>query len=79
MAICAGFYMYFVGSTVAGAIENEKNIDIISQAEHEKVELEKEYMNLVNKFDLEYALDVGFADQSRNTVYLSRYEAVAQR
>ena len=42
-----------------------KNLDKIEKFERQKVELEKKYMDMASKFDLNYAYENGFIDQSK--------------
>ena len=77
--LTAGLYVYFMGSSVSAAVESRKNIDKIAGLELQKVELEKKYINLVSKFDLNYAYENGFIDQSKNIAFISRSKSFAQR
>ena len=77
--LTSGLYVYFIGMSVSGAVESRKNLDKIAKFERQKVELEKEYMELASKFDLNYAYENGFIDQSKNIAYVSRSDSFAQR
>ncbi len=77
--LTAGLYVYFMGSSVSVAVESRKNLDKIAEFESRKVELEKKYMELASKFDLNYAYENGFADQSKNIAFISRPKSLAQR
>ena len=77
--LTAGLYIYFMGSSVSVAVESRKNLDKIAELERQKVELEKNYMDLAAKFDLNYAYENGFIDQSKNIVFISRSKSFAQR
>jgi len=46
--LTAGLYIYFMGSSVSVAVESRKNLDKIAELERQKVELEKNYMELLN-------------------------------
>ena len=77
--LTAGLYVYFMGSSVSVAVESRKNLDKIAEFESQKVELEKKYMDLASKFDLNYAYENGFIDQSKNIAFISRPKSLAQR
>ena len=77
--LTAGLYIYFMGSSVSVAVESRKNLDKIAELERQKVELEKNYMDLAAKFDLNYAYENGFIDQSKNIAFVSRSKSFAQR
>ena len=77
--LTAGLYVYFMGSSVSVAVESRKNLDKIAELERQKVELEKNYMGLASKFDLNYAYENGFVDQSKNIAFVSRSKSFAQR
>ena len=77
--LTAGLYIYFMGSSVSVAVESRKNLDKIAEFESRKVELEKKYMDLASKFDLNYAYENGFVDQSKNIAFISRSKSFAQR
>src|SRR3989338_2360556 len=75
----SGLYICFMGSSVSVAVESRKNIDKIAELERQKVELEKKYMDLASKFDINYAYENGFIDQSKNIAFVSRSKSFAQR
>ena len=77
--LTAGLYIYFMGSSVSVAVESRKNLDKIAEFESRKVELEKKYMDLASKLDLNYAYENGFIDQSKNIAFISRPKSLAQR
>ena len=77
--LTAGLYIYFMGSSVSVAVESRKNLDKIAEFESQKVELEKKYMDLASKLDLNYAYENGFIDQSKNIAFISRPKSLAQR
>ena len=77
--LTAGLYVYFMGSSVSVAVESRKNLDKIAELERQKVELEKNYMELASKFDINYAYENGFVDQSKNIAFISRSKSLAQR
>src|SRR3989338_8912572 len=77
--LTAGLYVYFMGLSVSVAVESRKNLDKIAELEHQKVELEKNYMELASKFDINYAYENGFVDQSKNIAFISRSKPLAQR
>ena len=77
--LTAGLYIYFMGSSVSVAVESRKNLDKIAELERQKVELEENYMDLAAKFDLNYAYENGFIDQSKNIAFISRSKSFAQR
>ena len=68
-----------MGSSVSIAVESRKNLDKIEKFERQKVELEKKYMDMASKFDLNYAYENGFIDQSKNIAFVSRSKSLAQR
>lgn len=77
--LTSGLYVCFMGSSVFLAMESRKNLDKIAEFERQKVELEKKYMNMASKFDLNYAYENGFIDQSKNIAFVSRSKSFAQR
>lgn len=77
--LTSGFYVWFMGSSVSATVESRKNLDKIAQFERQKVELEQKYMELASKFDLNYAYENGFIDQSKNIAFVSRSKSLAQR
>ena len=77
--LTAGLYIYFMGSSVSVAVESRKNLDKIAELERQKVELEKNYMELASKFAINYAYENGFVDQSKNIAFVSRSKSFAQR
>ena len=77
--LVSGLYICFMGSSVSVAVESRKNIDKIDELERQKVELEKKYMDLASKFDINYAYENGFIDQSKNIAFVSRSKSFAQR
>src|SRR3989338_11229423 len=77
--LVSSLYIYFMGSSVSVAVESRKNLDKIAELERQKVELEKNYMELASKFDLNYAYENGFVDQSKNIAFISRFKPLAQR
>ena len=77
--LTAGLYVYFMGLSVSVAVESRKNLDKIAELERQKVELEKNYMELASKFDINYAYENGFVDQSKNIAFISRSKPIAQR
>lgn len=77
--LTSGLYVCFMGSSVSLAVESRKNLDKISESERQKVELEKKYVEMASKFDLNYAYENGFIDQSKNIAFVSRPKSLAQR
>ena len=77
--LTSGLYICFMGSSVSIAVESRKNLDKIEKFERQKVELEKKYMDMASKFDLNYAYENGFIDQSKNIAFVSRSKSLAQR
>ena len=77
--LASGLYIYFMGLSVSVAVESRKNIDKIAGLERQKVELEKNYIDLVSKFDLNYVYENGFIDQSKNIAFVYRSKSFAQR
>jgi len=77
--LTSGLRVYFVSASVADAVENKKNFDKITEIERQKVELEKKYMELASKLDINYAYENGFADQSKGIAFVARSTSIAQR
>lgn len=77
--LISGLYICFMGSSVSVAVESRENLDKIHEFERQKVELEKKYMEMASKFDLNYAYENGFIDQSKNIAFVSRSKSLAQR
>ncbi|MEK7069889.1 MAG: hypothetical protein AAB818_01490 [Patescibacteria group bacterium] len=77
--VTSGLRVYFTGASVSDAVENRKNFDKIAELEHQKVDLEKKYMELVSKFDINYAYENGFVDQSKGIAFVTRSATIAQR
>lgn len=79
MFFAAGWHVYLVGDSISSAIDSQNNIKKITSLERQKTELESHYMNLTAKFDLNYALENDFTDQSKKIIYVSRSDVVVQR
>ena len=77
--VTSGLRVYFVGASVSDAVENRKNFDKITKLEHQKVDLEKKYMELASTFDVKYAYEKGFVDQSKSIAFVLRATSIAQR
>lgn len=75
----SGLRIYFVSASVADAMENENNFEKITQLERQKVDLEKKYMELASKLDINYAYENGFVDQSKSIAFVARSASIAQR
>lgn len=77
--LTSGLYVCFTGSSVSNAVESYKDLDKIAEFERQKVEMEKKYVELASKFDINYAYENGFIDQSKNIAFVSRSNSFAQR
>jgi len=77
--ITSGLRVYFVSVSVASTVENKNNFDKITELERQKVDLEKKYMELASKFDINYAYENGFVDQSKGIAFVARSASIAQR
>lgn len=75
----SGLRVYFTGSSIANAVENKKNFDKITELERQKVSLEKKYIEIASKFDINYAYENGFVDQSKSIAFAVRSVSIAQR
>ncbi len=77
--VSSGFRVYFTGSAITSAVENKKNSEKITELNRQKVSLEKKYMEVASKFDINYAYENGFVDQSKNIAFAIRSVSIAQR
>ena len=71
-------YLYFLGVTIKGIIDNGGNAKHLQTTNYEYQQLEENYYKLLNRLDLEYARSLGFVDQPRNE-FAVRETVVAQR
>ena len=79
LVFSASFYIYFVSSAVSGVIDADKEFKAIARMEHKRVELEKKYMEIASKLDIDYVVNNGYVEQPKDAVYAVRYDTVAQR
>lgn len=79
MFFAVGWRVYLVGGSISSAIDSQNNIKKTISLERQKTELESRYMNLTAKFDLNYALENDFTDQSKKIIYVSRSGVLVQR
>lgn len=77
--IFIALYVYFIGASVSAAAENQRNLKTISQIELQKVELEKKYLDMASKFDVDYAAENGFVEEAKEVIYVSRTDSFARR
>lgn len=77
--LTSGLYVFFMGLSVSMVVESRKNLDKIAEIERQKVKLEKNYVEMASRFDLNYAYENGFIDQSKNIAFVSRSKSLAQR
>lgn len=75
--ILSAFYIYSVGNIVMETVRRDKNLEDLQISRQEFQELEKTYLNLLSKFNLEYARSLGFI--SGNAVaFISKTTQMAQ-
>lgn len=79
MFLAAGWRVYLIGDSISSAIDSQNNIKKMTSLERQKTELESRYMNLTAKFDINYALENNFTDQSKKIIYVSRSGVLVQR
>lgn len=72
-------YIYFVAITITKAVDSEQKLKTISRQEERNMELEREYMGLIGKLDIDYASANGFVEQNEKIVYVARYNSITQR
>jgi len=72
-------YLYFVSITVTAAVENKENLKNLENINQEYQGLERQYFNLVGKFDADYAQQLGFVDQGKKVDYVVRQSALVLR
>jgi hypothetical protein len=72
-------YLYFVSITVTAAVESKENLKNLENINREYQELESQYFNLVGKFDLDYAQQLGFVDQGKKVDYVVRQTSLVLR
>lgn len=73
------FHGFFIAATIANAVDSEKKLKNISYREYRNTELEKEYINLMEKLDMDYARTNGFVEKNGKIVYITRYNYITQR
>lgn len=76
--LMAGIYVYFISLAVSNSAQSGKISQKIAEIEHQKIELEKKYIKLAGKLDVDYAYTAGF-QQPKEVAYVARYDAFAQR
>jgi hypothetical protein len=72
-------YLYFVSITVNAAVQNKQNLKNLQNINQGYQELERQYFNLVGKFDSDYAQQLGFVDQGKKVDYVVRQSALVLR
>lgn len=79
LAALAVFYVYFLGTAVSQTMEGEKMLKKISEMEQQKIETEKKYIELINRFDLEFAKEKGFVEQEAEMAFADNRDFFANR
>ncbi len=72
-------YLYFMSITVSAAIQNKQNLKNLQNINQGYQELERQYFNLVGRFDSDYVQQLGFVDQGKKVDYVVRQSAFALR
>lgn len=71
------FYVYCVSAIVMETVRHNQNIQSFQVQRREYQELEKSYLGLISKFNLEYAYSLGFIG-GNSSAYIVRQTSVAQ-
>ncbi|TSD02504.1 MAG: hypothetical protein Athens071424_26 [Parcubacteria group bacterium Athens0714_24] len=75
----AGLYLYFVNSAVFSVVETNKNQKTLQTINNESQKLENQYLNIIGRFDADYAKTLGFYEQKGNIDYVIRQDVVAKK
>jgi hypothetical protein len=75
--LVGAFYIYCVGAIVIETANRNQNFQNLQVEQKEYQELEKKYLDLISKFNLDYAYSLGFVGENP-LVYVSRQIPVAQ-
>lgn len=79
-ALClVALYVVLISSVVFSATESEKNLKKISAIEYQNIELEKEYLALTGKLDMDYARELGFVNKKAKIVYAAAGQSLSIR
>lgn len=77
--LMAGWHIYSIGQNISSVVGIRDGMKKISLLERQKTEMDKQYISLISRLDLNYAIENGFEDQSKKVIYVSRFDALAQR
>lgn len=76
--LLGAIYIYFISSIVMATVARDHNIQNLQSVQREYQELEKQYLFLLSKFNLDYAYSLGFVNSGSALTFVSRQTAVAQ-
>lgn len=72
------FYIYCVSVMVMETANRNQNFQNLQIVERNYQGLEKKYLALISKFNLDYAYSLGFVASNNSLAYISRQTSVAQ-
>lgn len=72
-------YICFITVTITRAVDSEQKLKTISRQGEQNTELEKKYISLIGKLDMDYARANGFIDQGEKIIYIARYDSITRR
>lgn len=75
--LIAVFYIYCISAMVMGTVARSQNLQNLQIIKREYQELEKNYLSLLSKFNLDYAYSLGFIG-ANSLSYVARQIPVAQ-
>lgn len=73
------FYIYFVAVIIIKTVDSEQRIKTISRKEEQNTELERKYIGLVGKLDMDYAHANSLVDHGGKISYVTRYNSITRR
>ncbi len=71
-------YIYCISSIVMATVNRDHNFQNLQSIQREYQELEKQYLVLLSKFNLDYVYSLGFVNSGNALTFISRQTAVAQ-
>ncbi len=71
-------YIYGVSAIMMQTVGRNDNLQKLQAVEQEYRELEKDYLSLISKFNLDYAHSLGFISNGNATAFIARETPVAQ-
>lgn len=77
IVLVGAFYIYCVSAIVMETVNRNQNFQNLQVEQKKYQELEKNYLDLISKFNLDYAYSLGFVS-GNPLVYIPRQTPVAQ-